>query len=186
MLADPQARVGGALEEALKSRPARLQQQWTQVFVSVAQQVERVAGDRRLAASRLDVNASLKVLKTNWMPALVERDDLSVDHDRTVKLTSPGAERPRNLRELRRLFVTQTRPEVDGAGRLDRRDHTNAVVLRLVREIRGFERRRARRREHRPHCGGILVPGVGGHQRQLAYNPRAYSQNLGPKPGAHG
>ena len=92
------------------------------------------------------MDAALELLKSGRPAVRVERDDLSVEHDRLFLPAPPLGERARNFRKLVRFLVAQARPQADGAAGRDFGDRADAVVFRLVDEPRVLERRVLERR----------------------------------------
>ena len=81
-------------------------------LVAVAEKIERdERTGGRIREGRLRVHASLEVLKTRGCSALVERDDLAAQDDRTVQVARPSLHGGRDLGKLARLLVAQPRPD---------------------------------------------------------------------------
>src|SRR5206468_9849252 len=96
----------------------------------------------RAGCVRIDhVDSALKLLKACRLARAVERDDLAVEHERFVARSRPRLERGGDLRELAGFLVAEPRPETHAPLRRDLRDRPDAVVLRLVDELRVVERR---------------------------------------------
>jgi hypothetical protein len=99
------------------------------------------------------MNPALQFLETRGHARLVERDDLTIEHERGADLPGPALQRVDDLRKLARFLVAEPRPETH-AMRGDLDDRADAVVFRFVDELRIVERRVGERRQHRSesHC----------------------------------
>jgi hypothetical protein len=120
----------GVPEDALESGAPGGERQVAQVGGAVEQDVEgderhRRARDRapmrgvRLEPddSRREVDAPLQLLKPGGLTVRVECDDLAVEQDAGLQLAAELAERPDDLRKLRRLVVAKPRRDGDACER---------------------------------------------------------------------
>ena len=91
---------------------------------------------------------------------LVERDDLAVEHDGPFQLLRIMCEGGDEVGKLRGLLVAEPRPHPhrDAAPWIDLDERANAVVLRLVDQAVGLERRVFERGEHRTHRPHVAAP----------------------------
>ena len=83
-LAESQDRRSRVSKDALEPRPPRGERQRPQIFVAIAQDVERDERDAaggRPAVRFGQVDAVLQPLKACGLAVVVERDDLAVEHD---------------------------------------------------------------------------------------------------------
>jgi hypothetical protein len=94
------------------------------------------------------VNSPLQILKADRLALVVERDDLTIDHDGRLQPPGPLPQRLCNLRELAGFFVAEPRPQANGPVRLDLDDGADPVVFRFVDELGILERRVREGREH--------------------------------------
>src|SRR5688500_12867420 len=106
------------------------------------------------------MNPSLQMLEPAWLAVCVQGDDLTVEQDGAIELQSPRVKGLDDFRELGSLLVSQPGPEADTRrrSRYHRGQGADAVVLRLVDERGGVERRPCRRRQHRADTCGVVDP----------------------------
>ena len=130
-----------------------------------------------------EVNAALQLLESGGFSGRVERDDLAVEDQRQVGAPlRPRLQRPHDLRKLPGLLVAETRPQTDHARSLDLDDRSDAVVLRLVNQLRIDERYVGQRRQH-----GLQMSGRTSHASdyQFFFSSRsAYSQSSKAPPSS--
>src|SRR5688500_8491145 len=105
------------------------------------------------------MDPALKVLEPDRFAIAIERDDLAVEEDGMSEGVRRRAEAVRDLGELRRLLVAEARPE-PRAGRRDRGQCTDTVVLGLVGERRRFQGSLGRGRQHRANGGRVVGPAI--------------------------
>ena len=147
-----------AAKHRFEPRAALGERQAREIVLAVAQDVE---GDEHGRLRRfgvpdvqraLQVHAPLEQLKPGRLSALVERDDLAVEDERSLELPSRGFDRPRDRGKLRRLLVAVARPDVHGRSLRRRRDvdeRTDAVVFRLVDQALLLQGGLGQRGQHR-------------------------------------
>src|SRR5713226_4926416 len=93
-----------------------------------------------------DVNPALQLLEAGRRALRIERDDLAVEHDRRLEPRGPFLQGIRDFRKLAGFFIAEARPEPHLLA--DFRDGPDAVVFRLIRELRIVEGRVRERRQH--------------------------------------
>src|SRR5260221_11229833 len=104
-------------------------------------------------AEMSEMHPPLQLLEARGLAPGVERDDLAVEDEAVLARRAPVLERARDLRELPRLVVAEARPQTGAAVR-DLHDRADAVVLRLVDELRILQGRVDERRGHRTEIDG--------------------------------
>jgi hypothetical protein len=143
--ADADDRRLGAGENPLERLAALGEGAVAPVLASFFQHVEHDVGHGRWrvrgagAGRSREVNAALELLESGGPPLRVERDDLAVERQGSLQPAAPRGQSRGNFRKLRRLLVSQPGPQLH-AGRCDLRDGPDAVVLRLVNQLRIVER----------------------------------------------
>src|SRR5580765_4426319 len=153
--------------QELQAFLARFKGKAPQIAAVEPERVEEDGAHRHLAAHALDVggpreaHALLESLKAR-APAVVERHDLTVEHE---ALERQRAQRRRHLRVARGDELATAPAELDlvaGA----RRENTDAVVLDLEEPRRIRRRLLDNRREHQPIAARRDVPARGLEVRQ--------------------
>src|SRR5947207_2792251 len=128
---------------------ARRERQRTQIAPVERQRIEEHRGHGRGAARALDVggtremHARLQALETR-APALVERDDLAIEHEAVERQRAEGGD---DLRIARRERLTGASMEIDRVT-VTRREDAHAVVLHLEEPAGPRERARRQRGQH--------------------------------------
>ena len=171
LLAQAEHRRSGFREEVFERGAPLVQRPPAVIDLPVAKKVERNERYRRAggagragsAGRVVEVNPALEILKAGRLAFRVERDDLAVEDERLLPVPRPLRERGGDFRKLVRLLVAEPRPQAhasldsrtlprfarDRSRWLDLDDRANAVVFRLVDEVRIGERRIGQRRQHR-------------------------------------